>query len=99
MESSNLPILIFAGLLGAWFGAALFYVVIVGPAAVQAGSSGVVEVTRGFAGPQGNGRFRWHALAARGSRATCLLPAGVRSSGLRRISARAGGSGARAERG
>jgi hypothetical protein len=41
MESSNLPILIFAGLLGAWFGAALFYVVIVGPAAVQAGSSGV----------------------------------------------------------
>src|SRR5262249_39704505 len=41
MESSNLPIPIFAGLLGAWFGAALFYVVIVGPAAVQAGSSGV----------------------------------------------------------
>jgi hypothetical protein len=41
MQSSNLQILIFAALLGAWFGAALFYVVIVGPAAVQAGSSGV----------------------------------------------------------
>jgi hypothetical protein len=31
MQSSNLQILIFAALLGAWFGAALFYVVIVGP--------------------------------------------------------------------
>jgi hypothetical protein len=38
---ANSPTLIFAVLLGIWFGAALFYVVIVGPAAVQAGQSGV----------------------------------------------------------
>jgi hypothetical protein len=41
MESANLRMLIFAGLLGIWFGAALFYVLIVGPAAVQARASGV----------------------------------------------------------
>lgn len=39
MESGNPLILIFAGLLGTWFGAAMFYVIIVGPAAVQAGPS------------------------------------------------------------
>jgi hypothetical protein len=35
------PLLIFAGLLGTWFGAAVFYVVVIGPAAVRAGPSGV----------------------------------------------------------
>lgn len=41
MESDNLPILIFSGLLGTWFGAALFYIAIVAPAAMQAGPSAV----------------------------------------------------------
>ena len=41
MASASPLLLIFAGLLGTWFGAAIFYVVIVGPAANQAGSSAV----------------------------------------------------------
>jgi hypothetical protein len=41
MEPTNPLILIFAALLGTWFGAAVFYVVVVGPAIVQAGQSGV----------------------------------------------------------
>ena len=41
MQSANPLILVFASLLGTWFGAALFYVVVVGPAAVQAGPSGI----------------------------------------------------------
>jgi hypothetical protein len=41
MESANPLILAFAGLLGMWFGAALFYAVVMGPAAVQAGPAAV----------------------------------------------------------
>ncbi len=39
--AAQAPFAIFAGLLGTWFGAALFYAAIVGPAAVEAGRSGV----------------------------------------------------------
>ena len=37
----NPSLLIFAALLGVWFGAALFYVAVAGPAAIAAGPSGV----------------------------------------------------------
>lgn len=41
MEPTNLLIPIFVALLGTWFGAAVFYVVVIAPAVVQAGPSGV----------------------------------------------------------
>jgi uncharacterized membrane protein len=56
MESGNPQTLIFASLLGTWFGAALFYVVIVGPAAVEAGPSGI-GFLRTLARRHGTGPF------------------------------------------
>jgi hypothetical protein len=41
MSLLNTPALIFTALLGTWFGAALFYTAIVGPALVEAGPSSV----------------------------------------------------------
>ncbi|WP_026872025.1 hypothetical protein [Inquilinus limosus] len=41
MQSASPLILVFTGLLGTWFGAAVFYVLIIGPAAAQAGPSAV----------------------------------------------------------
>src|SRR5437879_3683308 len=54
--AAQAPFPIFAGLLGTWFGAALFYVVIVGPAAVEAGPSGV-GFLQTLARRHGTGRF------------------------------------------
>jgi hypothetical protein len=57
------------------------------------------QSTRGFAGPQGDGRFRWHAFALKRPNAHNIPAAcGVKFAGFAAHSRRAGGNGGWAKR-